>query len=148
MDLVWFKGIYFIEKSLVVGSEYVVYGKPAFFGTQPNIAHPEIEVVTKNNTELAPTMDAVYPTTEKLKGKGLDPKGIRKVMGILLNQLTEADIPENLPEYVIKKLRFPSRYEALKLVHQPKNNAEMVLGRNRLKFEELFMMQIKTIHQR
>ena len=148
MDLVWFKGIYFIEKSLVVGSEYVVYGKPAFFGTQPNIAHPEIEVVTKNNTELAPTMDAVYPTTEKLKGKGLDPKGIRKVMGILLNQLTEADIPENLPEYVIKKLRFPSRYEALKLVHQPKNNAEMVLGRNRLKFEELFMMQIKILQSK
>lgn len=148
MDLVWFKGIYFVEKSLVVGSEYVVYGKPAFFGTQPNIAHPEIEVVTKNNTELAPTMDAVYPTTEKLKGKGLDPKGIRKVMGILLNQLTEADIPENLPEYVIKKLRFPSRYEALKLVHQPKNNAEMVLGRNRLKFEELFMMQIKILQSK
>lgn len=148
MDLVWFKGIYFIEKSLVVGSEYVVYGKPAFFGNQPNIAHPEIEVVSKNNTELAPTMDAVYPTTEKLKGKGLDPKGIRKVIGILFNQLTEADIPENLPEYVVKKLRFPSRFEALKLVHQPKNNAEMVLGRNRLKFEELFMMQIKILQSK
>ncbi|MFK7948310.1 MAG: ATP-dependent DNA helicase RecG [Saprospiraceae bacterium] len=148
MDLVWFKGIYFIEKSLIVGSEYVVYGKPAFFGSQPNIAHPEIEVVTKNNTELAPTMDAVYPTTEKLKNKGLDPKGIRKVIGILFNQLTETDVPENLPEYVIKKLRFPSRFEALKLVHQPKNNAEMVLGRNRLKFEELFMMQIKILQSK
>ena len=148
MDLVWFKGIYFIEKSLVVGSEYVVYGKPAFFGSQPNIAHPEIEVVSKNNTELAPTMDAVYPTTEKLKGKGLDPKGIRKIIGVLLNNLTEGDVPENIPEYVIKKLRFPSRFEAMKLVHQPKNNTEMVLGQNRLKFEELFMMQIKILQSK
>ena len=148
MDLVWFKGIYFIEKSLVVGSEYVVYGKPSFFGNLPNIAHPEVEVVTKNNTELAPTMDAVYPTTEKLKGKGLDPKGIRKLVDALFSQLTEEDIPENLPEYVVKKLRFPSRLEALKLVHQPTNHAEMTVGRNRLKFEELFMMQIKILQSK
>lgn len=145
LDLVWFKGIHFIEKTLIVGSEYVVYGKPAFFGGQPNIAHPEIEVVTPNNTELAPTMDAVYPTTEKLKGKGLDPKGIRKLIEALLKELTEEDVPENMPEYVVKKLRFPSRLEALRFTHQPTNNAEMVLGRNRLKFEELFLMQIKIL---
>jgi ATP-dependent DNA helicase RecG len=145
IDLVWFKGIHFIEKTLVIGSEYVVYGKPAFFGSQPNIAHPEIEIVTKSNTELAPTMDAVYPTTEKLKGKGLDPKGIRKVISSMLDNLTEEDIPENLPEYVVNKLRFPSRLAALRLTHQPTNNAEMVEGRNRLKFEELFLMQIKIL---
>ena len=145
IDLVWFKGIHFIEKTLVIGSEYVVYGKPAFFGSQPNIAHPEIEIVTKSNTELAPTMDAVYPTTEKLKGKGLDPKGIRKIISSMLDNLTEEDIPENLPEYVVNKLRFPSRLAALRLTHQPTNNAEMVEGRNRLKFEELFLMQIKIL---
>lgn len=145
MDLVWFKGIHFIEKTLIVGSEYVVYGKPAFFGSQPNIAHPEIEIVTKENTELAPTMDAVYPTTEKLKSKGLDPKGLRKLISILLNSLKEEDVPENLPDYVIKKLRFPSRLEALRFTHEPKSNAEMVSGRNRLKFEELFLMQIKIL---
>ncbi len=148
MDLVWFKGIHFIEKSLVVGSEYVVYGKAQFFGGQPNIAHPEIELVSKNNTELAPTMDAVYPTTEKLKGKGLDPKGIRKLVHLLLKNLTESDVPENLPEYVVKKLRFPTRLEALRFTHQPKNNAEMVLGRNRLKFEELFLMQIRILQSK
>lgn len=145
LDLVWFKGIHFIEKTLIVGSEYVVYGKAAFFGGQPNIAHPEIELVTKNNTELAPTMDAVYPTTEKLKGKGLDPKGIRKLIEMLLKELTEEDVAENLPDYVVKKLRFPTRLEALRFTHQPTNNAEMVLGRNRLKFEELFLMQIKIL---
>jgi ATP-dependent DNA helicase RecG len=145
LDLVWFKGIHFIEKQLVVGAEYVVYGKAAFFGGQPNIAHPEIELVTPNNTELAPTMDAVYPTTEKLKGKGLDPKGIRKLIEMLLKELTEEDVAENLPDYVVKKLRFPSRLEALRFTHQPTNNAEMVLGRNRLKFEELFLMQIKIL---
>ncbi len=148
MDLVWFKGMHFIEKSLVVGSEYVVYGKAQFFGGQPNIAHPEIELVTKNNTELAPTMDAVYPTTEKLKNKGLDPKGIRKLIHNVLNSLTEADVEENLPDYVIQKLRFPTRLEALRLTHQPKSNAEMVAGRNRLKFEELFLMQIKILQSK
>lgn len=148
MDLVWFKGMHFIEKSLVVGSEYVVYGKAQFFGGQPNIAHPEIELVTRNNTELAPTMDAVYPTTEKLKSKGLDPKGIRKLIHNVLNSLAEEDVEENLPDYVIQKLRFPTRLEALRLTHQPKNNAEMVAGRNRLKFEELFLMQIKILQSK
>lgn len=143
IDLVWFKGIHFIEKQLVVGSEYVVYGKPTFFNGVPNIAHPEIEIVTVNNTNLSSMLDAVYPSTEKLKAKGLDAKGFRKLFEALFDVLDKDKVIENLPDYVLQKLHFPSRLEALRFVHLPKNFEELTAGRNRLKFEELFLMQVR-----
>lgn len=145
MELVWFKGIHFIEKTLVTGSEYIVYGKPSFFKNMPNISHPEIEPINTANTALSAAMDPVYPSTEKLKAKGLDNKGFRKLLKTLTGLLTPEDVPENLPDYVVQKLRFTSRLDALKKIHFPKNPQELRAVQNRLKFEELFIMQVKIL---
>lgn len=145
MDLVWFKGIRFVEKQLIVGKEYVVYGKPTFFNHNPNIAHPEIELLSEKNQTESATLEPVYSTTEKLKGRGLDTKGIRKAKKILLDQLQPSDVPENLPEYILTKLKLPARYEAIKNIHFPADQKELRLATNRLKFEELFFLQIKIL---
>ncbi len=148
MELIWFKGVHWMEKKLVAGVEYIVYGKVSSFNGKVNIVHPEIEPVTANNEQEALSLEPVYPSTDKLTNKGLDAKGQRKVMRILMNKLQEKDIPEILPEYMIEKMKFPSRYEAVRNIHFPKNQKEMVGARNRLKFEELFFLQLRLLQLR
>lgn len=145
IDLVWFTGIHWLEKSLIVGSEYVAYGKVNAFGNLLSIPHPEMEVATPENLERAPTFAPVYPGTEKLNAKNLDAKAQRRLMQVLFEKLQPADLPENLPGYVIEKLHFPGRYEALRNVHFPKTQEELDAARNRLKFEELFFLQLRLL---
>ena len=138
IELVWFRGVYYLENSLTVGAEYVVFGRVNSFGNRLNIPHPEMEEVTPENTVSAQTFAPVYPSTEKLNTKGLDAKGRRKIMQVLFEKITPADLPENLPEYLIKKFHFSSRYKALKDIHFPKSQRDLDNATNRLKFEELF----------
>ncbi len=148
IDLVWFKGAKYIEKQLQIGSEYVVYGKPNFFKGFKSIPHPEMEMVNAQNTIEASTFEPVYSTTEKLKARQLDVKGLRKLKKIILEKIQPSDLPENLPDYVVKKLRFPTRFEAFQNIHFPKGQKELREARNRLKFEELFFLQIKLLQTR
>ncbi len=148
IELIWFKGAYWLERSLVVGQEYIVYGRINSFKGKINIAHPEIEPAGVKNTSQASTFEPVYPSTEKLNGKNLDAKGQRKLTKVLLEKLQPEDIPENLPDYLLEKFRFPSRYEALKGIHFPKTQQELDQVRNRLKFEELFFLQLRLLQIR
>lgn len=148
IDLVWFKGIRFVEKQLQVGSEYIVYGKPNLFKSYKSIPHPEIEIVNAQNTLEASTFEPVYSTTEKLKGRQLDAKGLRKLKKDLLSKVQPSDFPENLPDYIVTKLRFPTRFDAIQNIHFPKNHKELREASNRLKFEELFFLQIKLLQTR
>lgn len=145
IDLVWFTGIHWIEKSLVVGKEYVIFGRVNAFRSQLSIPHPEIEEITPENTRKAATFAPVYPSTEKLNNKGLDAKNRRRVMQNLLEKLNPVDVPENLPAYFLQKFRFPNRFEALKRIHFPKEQESLNAARNRLKFEELFFLQIRLL---
>jgi ATP-dependent DNA helicase RecG len=145
IDLVWFKGMQWVEKGLTVGTEYIVFGKVNIYNDFINIPHPEIEPATEANATVAEALSPVYPTTEKLTAKGLDPKGIRTAIRTLLNALKVSDIPEFLPNYIKSKMSFPSSYDALNYVHFPKNQTELDAGRNRLKFEELFFMQLRLL---
>ncbi len=145
IELVWFKGIHWLERSLVVGQEYVVFGKVNDFKGNRSIPHPEIEVVSPENTQQASTFAPVYPSTEKLNNKGLDAKGRRKLMKSLFEKLKAADLPENLPDYIVQKFHFPSRWEALQHIHFPKTQKELDQARNRLKFEELFFLQLRLL---
>lgn len=145
IELVWFTHVFWHEKNLQTGQEYVAFGKVSSFQDRLTIVHPEMESVSLDNAVPAPTFDPVYPTTEKLATKGLDAKGIRKTIGLLLEKIHPADIPENLPDYLVNKLHFPSRYEALAAIHFPKDEMEMEKARNRLKFEELFFMQLRLL---
>ncbi|MEL6865999.1 MAG: ATP-dependent DNA helicase RecG, partial [Bacteroidota bacterium] len=148
IELIWFKGIHWLEKSLQVGAEYIVYGKVNAFRGQLNIPHPEIEPVSEKNTQQAMSFAPVYPSTEKLSTKGLDAKGRRRLMAVLFERLAPEDLPENLPAYVLKKFKFPSRFTATRSIHFPKHQQELEAARSRLKFEELFFLQIRLLQIR
>lgn len=145
IELVWFQGVKWVVNKLVTGAEYLVYGKPTYFNGKLNIVHPEIELVSQQTFEKTTGLQPVYPSTEKLKAKGLDSKGILKLMWQVMEELQEKHLPENLPASLISKYRFISRYEAIKNIHQPDNDRLRENAVARLKFEELFIAQIRIL---
>jgi len=145
IELIWFKGISWLEKNLQIGSEYIVFGKINNFRGQINISHPEIEAVTEANTSRANTFAPVYPSTDKLNTKNLDSKARRKLMTTLFEKISPHELVENLPGYIIKKFKFPSHFAAIKGIHFPKSQEELDKATARLKFEELFFLQIRLL---
>ncbi len=145
IDLVWFSGIHYLEKTLAVGQEYVIYGRINEFNGQPNMAHPEMEPVSEANTREASTFAPVYTSTEKLNQKGLDARARRRLMQTLFEKLEPAHVPEMLPTHICQLLRLPDRFTALKHIHFPSNQQELDAARNRLKFEELFLLQLRLL---
>jgi len=145
ISLVWFTGISWLQKQLVIGQEYVIYGRVNAFKDSFSIAHPEMEIVSEENTQTATSFAPVYPSTEKLNTQGLDAKSRRRLVKTLLEKLEPAALPETLPEYVTKKFHFPSRFEAILLIHFPRTAEELKSASNRLKFEELFFLQLRLL---
>ena len=145
IELVWFQGAKWIIKRLVTGGEYIAFGKPSFFKGKPNLVHPEIELLSQQTFEKVTGLQPVYPSTEKLKVKGLDSRGILNIARNALEDVQEKDLPENLPAEIVRKYRFISRYEAVKFIHQPSGDAEVEKATRRLKFEELFIAQIRIL---
>ncbi|TAK47751.1 MAG: ATP-dependent DNA helicase RecG, partial [Saprospiraceae bacterium] len=155
IELVWFRGVYWLEKQLKVAGEYVVFGRVNAFNNFLNIPHPEMEEVTPEGVQAAPTFAPVYSSTDKLNTKGLDARGRRRLMEALFEKLSPADpersgqvLPENLPDYLLQKMKFPSRYDALRWIHFPKNQQELDAAINRLKFEELFFLQMRLLQSK
>ena len=148
IELIWFKGVSWLEKNLNIGGEYIVYGKVNNFRGNISIPHPEIEAVTEANTSKANTFAPVYPSTEKLNSKGLDSKGRGKAMAALFEKISPHELPENLPSYIIQKFKFPSHYAALKNIHFPKSQGELDAAKARLTFEELFFLQMRLLQIR
>lgn len=142
LELAWFQGISWVEKRLQEGAKYVVFGKVGFFMGQPQIVHPEIDLLTAE-TGLSPGLEPVYPSTEKLKAKGLNGRAIGKLTAALLPQLQPKDLPENLPARWLREHALLSRYEAYKAVHFPTTLQQYQDALYRLKFEELFFAQVR-----
>ncbi|MCB0706556.1 MAG: ATP-dependent DNA helicase RecG [Saprospiraceae bacterium] len=145
IELVWFKGAHWIQNSLQVGKEYILYGRVTAFGSTLNIAHPEMEEPKSESQDPASTFAPVYPSTEKLNAKGLDVKMRRRLMEGLLEKVQSADVPENLPDYLVRKMKLVSRFDALKRIHFPEDQNQLDAARNRLKFEELFFLQLRLL---
>lgn len=143
LELVWFQGINWVDKTLEVGADYLVYGRAGFFQGTPQITHPEIESFTRGKTEGSSFLEPVYPTTEKLKAKGLGGRQLGKLTQQLFDLLKERDLPENLPGSVLQPLQLLSRSEALRQVHFPASPALYEKALQRLKLEELFMAQVR-----
>lgn len=143
IELVWFQGISWLEKSLQVGEPYLVYGRVSFYLGKPQITHPEIELLATQQAGTRNFLEPVYPTTEKLKTKGLGGRQIGKLTNALLEMLNEKEIPENLPDAILKKHNFVPRFRALQQVHFPTSFADHKAALDRLKFEELFLAQIR-----
>ena len=148
IELIWFRGIKFIRQSLKANTEYIVFGKPAFYGGDFSMPHPEIELAEKVEQFLYPyAFQAAYPTTERMKNGFLNSKAIQKLQYQLLQKL-QGQIPETLPEELIQKLRLPSLNEALLQVHFPRDQEHLRKARYRLKFEELFFIQLGLLRQK
>ena len=143
IELVWFQGISWIQKAIAVGSQYLVFGKLSFFIGKPQIAHPEIENFTEQKADGKYYLEPVYPSTEKLKAKGIKGRAIGKFTYALLQILTEKDLPENLPESIISQYKFISRFNACRQIHFPATDKHYQHAVRRLKFEELFFAQLR-----
>ncbi|HJP62880.1 MAG TPA: ATP-dependent DNA helicase RecG [Mucilaginibacter sp.] len=145
MELVWFQGIKWIEKYLAIGKVYVLFGKPGMFNGRPQMAHPEMELYSpalkqKGNLTLQPA----YNSTEKLKQFSLDSKGIQKLTAVLLEQ-HGSEIKENLPLYILNQFKLMGRAEAYRNMHFPDDVVMLNEAQHRLKFEELFLIQLKLL---
>ncbi len=144
MDLVWFKGVSWVKKSLTVGEEIVVFGKPTRYNNTFSISHPEIETLEAYRKSLTTAMQGVYPSTEKLGLKALHSKGISKLVHELLAQVLSF-IPETLSVEIRKEYKLLSKREALLNVHFPQSDALLAQAHRRLKFEEFFFLQLAML---
>jgi ATP-dependent DNA helicase RecG len=146
MELVWFQGIRWVEKYLVNDKVYILFGKSGSFNGKPQMAHPEMELYSpaalkqKGNLTLQPA----YGSTEKLKQFGLDSKGIQKLTAALLEQHSK-EIHENLPPYILQQFKLMGRADAYRNMHFPDDVVMMNEAIHRLKFEELFFIQLKLL---
>lgn len=147
VELVWFKGIKWVAKSLKLNVPYLVFGKATLFNGKFNIAHPEIEEYKPEQEKIASSLQAAYNTTEKLKNSFLTSKAIYKFQQALVLQLA-GNIDETLPLHVIEQNKLMTLPEALKQIHFPESAILLQKAQHRLKFEELFYVQLGLLIQR
>jgi ATP-dependent DNA helicase RecG len=143
MEMVWFKRIDWVTQKIKPNVEYVAFGKPTRFGSKINIAHPEIEPVTESNLK-GNSFQPIYPNTEKLKARHIDSKQIAKLELELFRQ-AESHIRETLPASILEKQHLLGKKEALRNIHFPKTQELLHAAQLRLKFEELFYIQLRLI---
>lgn len=142
VDLVWFSGTQYITKNYKVGIDYIVFGKPTIFGGRFQFSHPEIEAA--ESLQLSQMgMQPYYVTTEKMKNSGLTSRSMEKIAKAMLTKMPP--LPETLPDYITTPLHLVSRDTAVRNVHYPKSQLEMQKARERLKFEELFYVQLNIL---
>jgi ATP-dependent DNA helicase RecG len=144
IELVWFQGIKWLLDKFKGDKEYIVFGRPAQYNGKWNIAHPEVEEVSEENTRLASAMQPVYPSTEKMKAKALDTKGVARLLKPLAG-LMRGKIDEILPAEVILQMKLMHREEAMLNIHFPTSPDNLRKAEFRLKFEELFFIQLKLL---
>ncbi len=147
IELIWFQGVSWIRETLKKDREYVAFGKPSLHGRQINLVHPELEEADKYEKQLSSGLQAMYSTTEKLKKNFLTSKTIQKLITTLY-QSHKPKVQETLPAYLIEKLNFLSLEKALFTVHFPGGLKELEQATLRLKFEELFFIQLNILKQK
>ena len=148
IDLVWFQSLKWVDENVMKGKVYIVFGKPAVFNGAYSISHPELENYPRPATVTGNlTLQPVYHSTDKLKKSFLDSKGIQKLQAAILGQFLR-EIRETIPSYILEKYKMPVRSEALLNIHFPKNPSALKHAERRLKFEELFFIQLQMLHNK
>ena len=151
MEMVFFKGIKWMHEKLKPGSEFIFFGKPTAFNGRINIVHPEVDAAgqatTGQNMQAAGTMTGVYPSTEKLKNAGVTGKVMGKIMEAALTKGLPAT-EESMPEHLLKQFGLVPLHFALRNIHFPKDMISLEKARYRLKFEELFYLQLSLLKQK
>lgn len=143
MDLVWFTGTKYITQNYDTRTQYIIFGRPTIFNNRFQIAHPEIDKT--DNIELSTMgMQPYYSTTEKMKKTGITSRTLEKIIKSLLQRMEEP-LPETLPQFITGPLNLLSRNDAIRLIHYPQTPKDSERARLRLKFEELFYVQLNIL---
>lgn len=143
VDLVWFQGGKYAKETYKIGVEYVVFGKPTVFNNRVNITHPEMDKVDSGQLRVDSYLQPYYTTTEKMKKRGLTSRAIEKLTRSMLEKLPP--LPETIPDFITGPHYLMGRDEALRTVHYPQNAKDLERARVRLKFEELFFVQLNIV---
>ena len=144
MELVWFQGQKWVKESLKLNTEVVIFGKCSAFNGIFNIPHPEIELLVEHQQSLRSAMQPIYPSTETLSNRGVTNRVFIKMLEQLFSQ-PELNFIEPLPDYLINELKLVSKNKAIFNIHFPKSSEDLVKAQFRLKFEELFFIQMQLI---
>ena len=147
IELLWFKGIKWIQESIKLNTEYVIFGKPSKFGSKINVVHPELELAEVKSTRINFALEPSYSISEKLKKNFITSKVILKLMQSAL-KLCYANITETLTDEIIQKHKLLSLKQAILNIHFPKNSDYLAKAQYRLKFEELFYIQLKLVQRK
>ena len=143
MDLTWFNGGKYAKQSYKIGTEYVIFGRPNVFNGRINVTHPDIDAADK--LELSTMgMQPYYNTTEKMKKSGLNSRAIERLTKSLIDIIKDP-IAETIPDFITSRLHLMSRDKALRKIHYPLDAKELEKARTRLKFEELFYVQLNIL---
>ena len=144
IELVWFKSHKWIKENLKLNKNYIIYGRPNLFNGTYNIPHPELELYKKETLKLRSSLDPIYPSTENLLKRGITNKVVRSIIKDLLLEINSKFI-ETLPEYITKEFNLLDKNSAIVNIHLPKSNKILIESIKRLKFEELFYLQLQLI---
>ncbi len=149
LELVWFKGIDYVKKNITEGRNYVIFGKPTVFNHQLNMVHPEVENPEKFKQQLqGGALMPMYRSTERMKKNYLSSRGIQKLQANLRTSLGLSSVPDTLPFYLLKQEQIMSLNQALKQIHFPESVRLLSQAQQRLKFEELFLIQVRLLHNK
>lgn len=143
IELTWFQGIGWVQKQLEPGQTYLLYGRLTYYNGQPQLVHPELEKCSPAGFTGKNHFEPVYSTTEKLRTRGLGGRQLGKLTQVLLGMLQEKDLPENLPDSLLAAVKLTGRYAAIRQIHFPQSTEEYEAALRRLKFEELFLAQLR-----
>ena len=147
LELVWFQGIKWAREKIVPGVEYIIFGKPNYFNNHYNIAHPELETQSEQVNGVIETLQPQYNSSEKLKTKGFNSTGFRNILRGLAN-IAKGCIPENLSQDIIQRFKLISHESALINIHFPESPEMLAKAQSRLRFEELFFVQLRLLRQK
>ena len=149
MELVWFQSLKWVEEHVYRGNTYIAFGKPNFFNGGFSISHPDLETYPRQNGGVTGnlTLQPIYHSTEKLKKSFLDSKGIQKLIYQII-ELHINEVRETLPKYILEKYKLIGKKEALINIHFPANTSMLQQAERRLKFEELFFIQLQLLHNK
>ena len=143
VDLVWFSGAQYVYKNYKVNEDYIVFGRPTVYNGRFQFSHPDID--RAQDLQLSEMgMQPYYSTTELMKKRGVTSRTVEKIVKAMLLKLKDP-LPETLPDFIVRRLHLVSRDTAMRCIHYPKNAVEMQKARERLKFEELFYVQLNIL---
>lgn len=147
MELVWFRGAKWIKEAIKVNTPYVIFGKVNSFKNSFSMPHPEMELVSEYKKNLRTAMQPIYPSTEKLVNKGLTNRAIQKIIQNLFGEI-KGKFEETLSNEIVNQLQLLSKSEAMFNIHFPKSQILLTKAQQRLKFEELFFIQLQLIRKK